>query len=85
MKQNPVAWLTALVAVLTAVDGTLQGMHVLTATQSAWAAGIIAVLTAILGTIARANVTPLANPRDRAGRKLVPHNDTSRTTGRQLG
>jgi hypothetical protein len=78
MKQNPVAFLTTLVAVLTGLDGTLAGLHVLTATQSAWAAGLIAVLTAVLGIVTHGKVTPVANPKDSSGRPLVPL-----STGRQ--
>jgi hypothetical protein len=78
MRQNPVAFLTTLVAVLTGLDGTLQGLHVLTATQSAVAAGLIALLTAVLGIVTHGKVTPTANPKDSSGRPLVPL-----STGRQ--
>lgn len=72
MKLNPVAWLTTLIAVLTAADGALEGLHILSPTVAATAAGAIAVLTAILGAITHTRVTPLANPRDDNGRALVP-------------
>jgi hypothetical protein len=71
-KQNPVAMLATLVALLTAADGTLEGLHILSPSVAAWAAGAIAVLTAVLGVVTHGKVTPLANPRDNAGRPLTP-------------
>jgi len=70
--QNPVAWLTTVVAVLTALDGTLTGLGVLSPTVAGWIAGAIAVLTAILGVLTHNVVTPVANPHDDSGRALVP-------------
>jgi hypothetical protein len=71
-KQNPVAMLTTLVALLTAADGTLEGLHVLSPSVAAWAAGAIAVLTAVLGVVTHGKVTPLVNPHDDLGRALAP-------------
>ncbi len=75
MKQNPVAWLATVVALLTAVDGSLTGLHVLSPTIGAWLAGAIAVLTAILGVLTHGAVTPVSNPRDASGRALVPRSN----------
>jgi hypothetical protein len=72
MKQNPVAWLTTVVALLTALDGTLTGLHVLSPTLAAWIGGAIAVGTAILGVLTHGAVTPVANPHASDGRPLVP-------------
>jgi hypothetical protein len=72
MSRFPVAWLTTVITVLTGFLATLTGVHALSATQAAWAAGVIAVLTAILGVITHKAVTPLADPKDSAGRELVP-------------
>jgi hypothetical protein len=71
-KQNPVAMLTTLVALLTAADGTLEGLHFLSPSVAAWAAGAIAVLTAVLGVVTHGKVTPLVNPHDDLGRALTP-------------
>jgi hypothetical protein len=72
MKQNPVAWLTTIVALLTALDGTLTGLHVLSPALAAWVGGAIAVGTAILGVLTHGAVTPVGNPHDNGGRALVP-------------
>lgn len=72
MKLNPVAWLTTLIAVLTAADGALEGLHVLSPGVAAAGAGLIAVLTAVLGAVTHTKVTPVANPHDNNGRALVP-------------
>jgi hypothetical protein len=70
--KNPVAWLTTVVAVLTALDATLGGLGVLPGTAAAWIGGAIAVLTAVLGVLTHGAVTPVASPRDNSGRPLVP-------------
>lgn len=72
IKQNPVAWMTALVAALTAAAGVLDGTGVLSPTVSGYAGAGIAILTAILGGIAHGKVTPVSNPHDDGGRPLVP-------------
>lgn len=72
MKQNPVVYLATVVALLTASDGTLTGLHVLSPATAAWLGGAIAVLTAVLGVLTHGAVTPVANPHDDSGRPLVP-------------
>ena len=74
MTSKPVAWLTTIVALLTALDGTLTGLHVLSPAVGGWLAGAVAVLTTILGVITHNNVTPVANPKSADGRPLVPLN-----------
>jgi len=71
-----VAWLATVVALLTALDGTLGGLHVLSPTTTAWLGGAIAVLTAILGVLTHNAVTPVANPHDNSGRPLAPLSST---------
>lgn len=72
IKQNPVAYLAGLVAVLTALDGTLTGLKVLSPTVGGWLGAAVAVLTAVLGAVTHGAVTPVANPHDNSGRPLVP-------------
>lgn len=72
LKRFPVAWLSVAVAALTAGDAAAEQAHLLTGTQSAWAGVVIAVLTLVAGRAAHNAVTPLAAPRDAAGRTLVP-------------
>jgi hypothetical protein len=71
-KHFPVAWLTALVTILTGTDAILEQAHVLTPTESSWVGIAIAILTLVAGTVTHGQVTPLARPRDNDGRALVP-------------
>ncbi|HEY9411106.1 MAG TPA: hypothetical protein VIP77_16120 [Jiangellaceae bacterium] len=72
MKFEPVRWLTATVAILTALLGTTALTDVLPKQAVGWLGLAIAVLTAVLGAMARGAVTPLAQPEDAEGRQLVP-------------
>lgn len=72
MKLEPVKYMTALVAVLTAVLGTTALTDVLPKQWVGYLGLAVAVLTAILGAVTRNAVTPLAQPEDAEGRTLVP-------------
>lgn len=78
---KPVAWLTTVSAAL----GTATTAEIaLTATPvhlPAWVAGYTAaatvIVTAVLGVLTYKRVTPVAAPRDNAGRPLVPARTSS--------
>lgn len=72
VKFEPVAWLTAAVAILTALSGVSAFWDILPAKAQGGILAAIAILTAILGVLARGAVTPLAQPEDAEGRQLVP-------------
>lgn len=72
IKFKPVAWLTGLVSVLTALEAVDAKVHVLPAAWTPYLVGAIAVLTVVLGALVHGVVTPLARPRDDAGTPLVP-------------
>lgn len=72
IKINPVAWMTTLLAVLTAAEAVNAKVHLLPPSWTPYLVGAIALLTAVLGALTHGAVTPLARPRDDAGNPLVP-------------
>lgn len=50
----------------------LQSTHILTGTAAHWVDVVAGVLQVVLTTYARQHVTPLADPRDADGQRLVP-------------
>lgn len=71
-KFQPVAWMTAVLAVLTALMTLDETIDVLPEAVSPFVIGAIAVLTVVLGVIVKGKVTPTAAPKDDAGTPLVP-------------
>lgn len=78
-KLEPVAWLTTIAAVLTALTAATAAPplnHMLPDAVTVWLGVATAVVTAVLGAVARGKVTPLAAPRDNSDRPLVPTSTT---------
>lgn len=77
-KFEPVAWMTTIVAVLTALmalDETLEQTgagDLVPTTWEPYVLGAIAALTAVLGGKVRGKVTALADPRSAEGYPLGP-------------
>ncbi len=75
-EAKPVATLVTVMSTVYTLITILLGAHVLTGTTAAWATGVATVLGAVLGYITHKNTTPVANPRDSKGRRLVPESTT---------
>lgn len=71
-KFKPVAWMTTVLAVLTALEALNQSAHIIPDKYDAWIVGAIGLLTVVLGVLAHNRVTPTAAPKDDAGTPLVP-------------
>ncbi|MCA9883567.1 MAG: hypothetical protein KC615_03590 [Anaerolineae bacterium] len=74
-KREPVAIINAIVGVIEAGIALLIGLGVinLTADQVGYLMAFVVAVGTLLQTIfVRSQVTPVADPRDNAGRKLVP-------------
>jgi hypothetical protein len=71
ITRNPVAAMTTVLAVLTAVYGVLATTDVVPEKIVGYIAFGIAVLAAILGAITHQKVTPLVNPKNNDGVPLV--------------
>lgn len=71
-KFKPVAWMTTILGVLTALVTLEATVHVVPDAVMPYVLGAITVLTAILGVVVHGKVTPLAAPKDDGGRPLVP-------------
>jgi uncharacterized membrane protein len=76
IKNEPVAVGTAVIALIQAVFGVLIAFNLpITPEQQT---SIIALVSAVIGmtvlvaTVIRSNATPVANPKDNDGTKLVP-------------
>ncbi len=63
-----ITWATTVLALLV----VLQASHTLTGTAARWVDLAAGVLQVLLTAYARQHTTPVANPRDNLGRKLVP-------------
>lgn len=72
LKRFPLATIIAWGTTLLAVLMVLQSSGVLTGTAAKWVDAAAGALQVILTAYARMHVTPLADPRDALGRKLVP-------------
>jgi len=71
-KFKPVAYMTTVLAVLTALEAFNQSAHLIPEKYDAWIVGAIGLLTVVLGVLAHNRVTPTAAPKDDAGTPLVP-------------
>lgn len=71
-KEAPVAYLVSTMTVLLAVLVYLQSTGLVTGTAATWLTTAVGLLQVVLGFAVRAKVTPVANPKDNLGRKLVP-------------
>lgn len=71
MRRNPVAWLSALAALLTAADGSSVVLDLLTPKEAAWLGLAAGLATLALGALTRSKVTPVASPRAADGEALV--------------
>lgn len=63
-----IAWATTVLAVLV----VLQGSGLLTGSAAHWVDAAAGAIQVILTAYARQHVTPVADPKDDLGRKLVP-------------
>jgi hypothetical protein len=77
-KFKPVAWMTTILAVLTALEALNETTHVVPEKYNAWILSAIGLLTVALGVLAHNRVTPTAAPKDDAGTPLVPKTLQSR-------
>jgi len=71
-KKAPIATLVVWATTVLAVLVVLQSSGVLTGTVAHWADVAAGVLQVVLTAYARQHTTPVANPKDDLGRKLVP-------------
>jgi hypothetical protein len=71
-KEAPVAYLVTAMSVLLAVLVYLQGTGLVTGTAATWLTVAVGIIQVLLGFAVRAKVTPVANPKDNLGRRLVP-------------
>lgn len=78
LSSKPVATLVSVTSTLLGVLTVLAGTGVLSGRAAAWVAGGILVCNAVLGILAHGNVTPVAAPRARDGRRLVPMQQSNR-------
>lgn len=72
LKRHPLSSLIAYATTVLGVLVVLQASGVLTGTAAHWVDTAAGVLQVILTAYARQHVTPVAAPKDAAGRKLVP-------------
>lgn len=72
MKKFPVAWMTLILAILGSGDAVALYTEVLSKEQAAWVTTIVTLATLVLGKLTHSAVTPLADPKDSSGRRLVP-------------
>lgn len=72
LKRHPLSSLIAYATTLLAVLVFLQSAHILTGTAARWVDTVAGLLQILLTAYARQHVTPVAAPKDAAGRKLVP-------------
>lgn len=75
-KFKPVAWMTSILAVLTALEALNETTHLVPEKYNAWILSAIGLLTVVLGVLAHNRVTPVAAPQDNAGVPLVPKSST---------
>lgn len=78
-KRFPLATLIAYGTTALAVLTVLQTSGVLTGSAARWADLVAGALSVVLTAYARQHVTPVAAPKDAAGRKLVPASMRPRT------
>jgi hypothetical protein len=71
-KTAPVATLVSIMTALLAVLVYLQSTDLITGKAAAVVGLAVGVLQVLLGLYARQHATPVADPRDNAGRRLVP-------------
>jgi len=72
LKRHPLSTLIGYATTVLAVLVYLQSAHILTGTTARWVDTAAGLLQILLTAYARQHVTPVAAPRDAAGRKLVP-------------
>lgn len=68
---EPIKWMTVILGVLVALEGVQEFADLLPEKVNGFILLAIAILTGVLGKLARDKVTPLARPRDEAGRPLI--------------
>ena len=83
-KFKPVAWMTTILAVLTALEAFNETSHIVPDKYNAWILVAIGLLTVALGVLAHNRVTPVAAPKDNAGVSLVPVTMTPAPPGKHL-
>lgn len=71
-RKAPIATLISIMGALLALAVYLQGTGLVTGRAGAWLDGAVGLLQLVLGMYARMHATPVANPKDQFGRKLVP-------------
>lgn len=71
-KKAPVATLISIMGVVLAAATYLQGTGLVAGKAGAWLDAAVGVIQLVLGLYARQHATPVANPKDALGRKLVP-------------
>lgn len=71
-KRYPLATLIGYVTSALAVLVALQSTGVLTGAAAHWVEVAAGALTVVLTVYARSQVTPVVNPKDEYGRRLVP-------------
>lgn len=72
LKRHPLSSLIAYATTVLGVLVVLQASGVLTGRAAHWVDATAGVLQLILTAYARQHVTPVAAPKDSAGRRLVP-------------
>jgi hypothetical protein len=80
-RPRPLRTAAAIIGGLTALISGLVGSGLLTGSQGSALTGLISAVVAVLGAFgyviaSEGKVTPLADPRDNAGRALVPADQT---------
>lgn len=74
---KPVAWMTTIVAALTALMALDATVDVVPDKATPYLLGAIAVLTAVLGKLTHDKVTPVAAPKSSTGIALTPVDGTA--------
>lgn len=82
LKRHPLSSLIVYATTLLAVLVVLQGSGILTGTAAHYVDVAAGILQVILTAYARQHVTPVAAPKDAAGRKLVPASMTPQSRER---
>ena len=72
LKRHPLSSLIAYATTVLAALVVLQGSGLLTGKVAHWVDVAAGILQVLLTAYARQHVTPVAAPKDAAGRKLVP-------------
>ena len=82
LKRHPLSVLIGYATTVLTVLVVLQGAHILTGPVARWVDLAVGVLQVVLTAYARQHVTPVAAPKDAAGRKLVPASMAPQSKGR---